>query len=609
MKKLAGLILLGITISCAGQDILSKSVNLDVNRQRLDHVLEILSNEGNFFFSYNSKIVKKDSLVSISVRNRSVRDVLNILFSPGYEFRESGNYIIIRKAPIRTTMVAKKAPVEQKFYYVTGYIYDDQSGSALNEASIYEKNRLVSVLTNEQGYFRLKLKGETQNNITLFVSKASYADTSIAIQPGYNQELTITLMPEERPYERITIAPGDLLNTDSLRKGRNEIDSNKTILILPPADSFNVEKTGMGKLILSTKQKVQSLNLKNFFTTRPFQLSIVPGLGTHGKMGGQVVNNFSFNVLGGYTAGTNGVEIGGFFNINKKDARYLQIAGALNIVGGKVDGVQIAGITNTVLRSGGGLQIAGVNNHINGKFNGFQLSGVYNHISDSMKGLQLSGVANFTNRKTSGVQLAGVGNISNNEVKGVQIAGVFNYAKQLKGLQIGLINITDSSEGLSIGLINIAIHGYNKLSFFSNEVVNVNAAYKSGYSKLYSILQAGVNLSNDNKVYSFGYGLGSEINLNKRKTVAVNPELSAQYLYLGSWDYINILTRLHLNLNVKLGKYITLFAGPSYSVYSTDQVSAIKGYRFPVPSPDYHTTSFNSKVSGWFGWNAGISFF
>lgn len=609
MKKLFGLILLGITISCAGQDILSKSVDLDVRLQRLDLVLEILSNQGNFFFSYNSKIVKKDSLVSVSVRNKSVRDVLNIIFSSGYEFRESGNYIIIRKAPIRTTMVAKKAPAEEKFYFVSGYIYDEQSGSALNEASIYEKSRLVSVLTNEQGYFKLKLKGGTQSSITLFISKTSYEDTSIAIQPRYNQELTITMMPEERPYEKVTIAPADLLNRDSLREGRNEIDPNKTIIKPPQTDSASVEKTGIGKLVLSTKQKVQSLNLKNFFTTRPFQLSIVPGLSTHGKMSGQVVNNFSFNMFGGYTAGTNGVEIGGLFNINKKDVKYLQIAGAVNIVGGRVDGVQIAGITNTVLRSAGGFQLAGVNNHVNGKFKGFQLSGVYNHVSDSLNGLQIAGVANFINRKTKGVQISGVGNISSKEISGVQVAGVFNYAKRLKGVQIGLINVTDSSEGLSIGLINIAIHGYNKLSFFTNEVVNVNMAYKSGYSKLYSMLQAGVNLSNDSKLYSFGYGLGSELNLNKRKTISVNPELSAQYLYLGSWDYINILTRLNLNLNVKLGKYITMFAGPSYSLFSTDQPSGIKGYRFPVPPSSYHSTSFNSKVSGWFGWNAGINFF
>ena len=106
------------------------------------------------------------------------------------------------------------------------------------------------------------------------------------------------------------------------------------------------------------------------------------------------------------------------------------------------------------------------------------------------------------------MQIAGVANISNREMNGVQIAGVINYTKKLKGVQIGLINIADTSAGYSIGLINIIIKGYHKLSFSANEIENVNAAFKTGNSKLYSILKAGVNLSDSNKVYSFGYGLG-----------------------------------------------------------------------------------------------------
>ena len=162
----------------------------------------------------------------------------------------------------------------------------------------------------------------------------------------------------------------------------------------------------------------------------------------------------------------------------------------------------------------------------------------------------------------------------------MQIAGVFNYSKKLRGVQIGLINVADTSAGYSIGLINIIIKGYHKLSFSTNEIVNVNAAFKTGNSRLYSILQAGVNAGSSNRVYSFGYGLGSEINLNKMKTLSLNPELTSQYLYLGSWDYTNILNRVQLNLNVKLGKYVSLFAGPAFSVYISDQKAGISGLSF-----------------------------
>src|SRR6516164_4938262 len=156
MKKFAGIVLLavGTSLSCIAQDLLSKNISLEVNRQRLDDVLEILSNKGDFYFSYNSKIVNKDSLVTLSVRNKTLKEILNLLFNNTYEFKQSGNYVIIRKAPIRMTMITKKAVEEEKTYSVSGYVFDEQSGVAVNEASVYEKRQLVSALTNGDGYFK-----------------------------------------------------------------------------------------------------------------------------------------------------------------------------------------------------------------------------------------------------------------------------------------------------------------------------------------------------------------------------------------------------------------------------------------------------------------------
>src|SRR6186713_1564299 len=131
------------------QAILQKNISLDVNNQRLDNVLEILSNKGDFYFSYNSSIIKKDSLVSFRASNKTVKEILSSLFNTTYEFKESGNYIIIRKAPIRMTLVTQKGVTTERIYSVSGYVYDEQSGAAINEASIYEKTILASAMSNE----------------------------------------------------------------------------------------------------------------------------------------------------------------------------------------------------------------------------------------------------------------------------------------------------------------------------------------------------------------------------------------------------------------------------------------------------------------------------
>lgn len=601
------IVFLGITGISFGQTggPLSRNISLSINRQRLDHVLEIISNQANFYFSYNSNIVKKDSLVSFTAQGKTVREVLDIIFNKTYEFRESGNYIIIRKAPLHVIMVTNKGITEDKMYSVTGFVFDELSGAALNEASIYEKKLLASALTNDDGFFKLRLKSSKAAVAELTVSKEFYEDTTVTIEPRRNQEVTITLMPVEREDQRITITPQDLLLPDSLRP----VIDTPLIAVTINRDTIRVEKTRMGRFLLSTRQKVQSINLKNFFTTRPFQVSLTPGLSSHGKLSAQVVNNFSLNVLGGYTAGTNGVEIGGLFNINKKDVKFFQVGGIFNAVGGRMTGFQVGGVNNTVLDTTKGFQVGGVSNLVRGKFSGMQVGGVYNHVTDSVKGLQIAGVGNFARKKVSGVQIAGVVNFSNKETDGVQIAGVINYSKKLRGFQFGLINISDTSEGYSIGLINIVLKGYHRLSFSSNEVLQVNAAFKTGNSKLYSILLAGLSSGTTEKIYSFGYGLGTEIGLNKKKNLSLNPELTSQYLYLGSWEYTNILNKVYLNLNLKLNKYISLFAGPSYAVYISDQDTGFAGYKFPLPSSSYKTQSFSDRVTGWLGWNAGISFF
>ena len=595
-----------INVATYGQVILQKNISLEVSNQRLDNVLEILSNKGNFYFSYNSSIIKKDSLVSFRASNKTVKEILLLIFNTTYEFKESGNYVIIRKAPIRMTLVTQKGVTEERIYSVSGYVYDEQSGAAINEASIYEKTILASAMSNEEGFFKIKLKSSKSGTAELTVSKEFYEDTTVKIQPRFDQQVSITMMPVEMPGSTEVITPEDYLTPDSLK-----ITPDTTVNANPPSatDSIKVQETGIGRFLLSGKQKIQSLNLKNFFATRPFQISVVPGLSTHGQLSSQVANNFSLNIFGGYTAGTNGLELGGLFNIDKKEVKYFQAAGLFNSVGGEVKGLQLAGINNLVQDSVEGMQAAGINNFVTGKMHGFQAAGIYNHVSDSVKGVQIAGVGNFSKEKVSGVQIAGVSNISNREMNGVQIAGVINYAKKLRGVQIGLINIADTSAGYSIGLINVIIKGYHKLSFSFNEIQNFNAAFKTGNSKLYSILEAGLNASDSNKVYSFGYGLGSELSLNKRKTLSINPELSCQYLYLGSWDYTNLLNRFNLNFNVKLGKYVSLFAGPSYSVYVTNQDFGFSGYRFPIPPSGYNTTKYSSTVKGWFGWNAGINFF
>ena len=215
VKTLCVVFMALICSTSAAQNILNKNVPINVNRQRLDDVLEIVSNRGNFYFSYNSSIIKKDSLVSIS-GNKTVKEILDGILPAGYEYKESGNYLIIRRAPVKLTLVTTKAVTEDKFYVVSGYVLDDETGYMLPNASIYEKNLLASALTNQNGYFKMRLKSKSKT-AALTVSKELYEDTTVTIDPGFDQQISVTIVPLSSE-DRITIVrPEDYFLPDSLQ--------------------------------------------------------------------------------------------------------------------------------------------------------------------------------------------------------------------------------------------------------------------------------------------------------------------------------------------------------------------------------------------------------
>jgi len=585
---------------CHAQQLLKKTVTVSAKRQPLVQVLNEIGRQGSFHFSYTSDAVRNDSLVTLTVQHKPVRQVLDMLLGPDLQYREVGDHIIIQRAP----------PDFSRLYTVSGYVKDRETGMRIVNATVYEKQQFISTLTNEQGFFRLRLKSSEKYPAAITVSKDLYRDTTLTVHAGHDQEMDVTI----RQAKPVMLAPVEV----------------------------SVEKTWLGRFMLSSKQRMQSLNLSRFFADKPFQYSLVPGLGTHGKLDAQVINKFSINMVGGYAAGLSGFEIGSIFNIDKKDAQGFQAAGIFNMVGGKVKGVQIAGVHNHTLdtleglQAAGvfnivkgsvkgaqlagvfnmagdsvqGLQAAGVFNTVKGSVKGAQLAGVFNMAGDSVQGLQAAGVFNITDRAVKGAQLAGVfnkvehpvqgfqaagvGNISSGKVTGLQVAGVFNYAGHLEGTQIGLVNIADTTSGYSIGLVNIARKGgYYRLALYATEVTLINLAFKSGNRQLYSILTAGLHPAYNKKVFAFGLGLGREWMLSPR--LSLTTEFTSQNLYLGEWDHLAQLLRLQPALNYRLGKYCTLFAGPAFSIYSAQEAVPKTGYRQSDP--------------GVIGWSAGISLF
>lgn len=421
------------------QRYLNKPITVNIKEKRLKDALLIVGDQGNFKFSYNSKILPKDSVVSIYAQNKKVLQVLRTTFDASYDFKEVGNFVIIRRKIVKTNNVVAQKPVVQNSYFITGYVVDEATGEKIPNVTIYEKQNLLSTMSDANGYFSLKLKKKYQT-AEISISKDNYLDTTLSIVTNRDQKMTIALQEQAPVVLAVSEATGDSILiersmnggiTENLEAGnfwikegtewvKNTFTRVKTKEWLASGKFWVREGAGwVQDIFVGSKQRIQNLNLKRYYTTRTWQLGFVPPLSTHGRMNAQVVNKVSINAIGGHSGGTDLFEVGGIYNINRRDAKYFQVAGIVNNVGGGFQGMQVAGIHNVV--------------------------------KDTVEGFQASGISNVAYH-----------------VDGVQVAGLFNRVGSIRGVQFGLINkVTEANTGWSVGFINISKgkNGRNRVGF------------------------------------------------------------------------------------------------------------------------------------------------
>jgi len=555
-----------------------RKVTISFTDEKIANILNAIAKQADFNFSYSPVALPLTKKISVDYRDETVENILNDIFNGTVKYTVIDDYLVLQKDLSSEKDVTKE---------ITPELEDEE------EPSTHDQFRKETV--------------------------AEHADlhdinNEIVRQPGD------TLPREEEPEtEKIMI---------------DETDAKKDTLV------------------------------------KGFQLSFLPGVGINGASTKHTVYNFSVNILMGKVKGVNIMEFGGIGNIVKQDAGVIQGAGIFNIVGGDYNGIQGAGIFNKVGGSSRGvqasrvlnitqslygfqssgvinivkedagfIQTAGVANITGGHFqgiqgasvfnkanslNGAQLSGVFN-ISGKTEGIQIAGVFNKAKEspgfqatgilnhadKINGTQLAGIINLADS-VNGAQIAGVFNRAHFFRGVQVAMINVADSCQGIPLGFVNIIRKGYKKLEFYTNEMLEVNMAYRGGIKPFHTILSVGINPEDlDDPFWNIGIGLGSSINYSKNASLEV--ELMSKMISKGSYiAYQNRLSSIGAGIDWYVSPKLSVYSGITFNMYLADTESDyyedhFSGFMPYTLSDTDFDDGFNLKT--WFGIKLGARIF
>lgn len=331
---------------------------------------------------------------------------------------------------------------------------------------------------------------------------------------------------------------------------------------------------------------------------RKVQFSVVPPISTDGVEAKNNINSTSFNLIGGYSKGLEGVEFSGIFNVTEENADGFQFAGVTNVVLGNTAGFQIAGVVNATMKNVDGAQLSGAVNYVGGnvdgtqlsgnvnvcggKMRGLQASGNFNLAKDSVKGIQVTGGINIAMKDVKGVQASGIGNLAMGDVDGVQVSGavniakgttkgtqigLINYANGLNGIQFGLVNVVDSIEkGIPIGLLSIVKNGYHRFEFEGSRNKFGAVTFKTGVKNFYNMVSFATNYGGKVYYFGLGYGVGTYIKLGTR--TGINLDVTAYQLKDNNFDRFEFrhLDRLKANVNFRIGKQLEIFAGPNLNI-------------------------------------------
>lgn len=611
----------GPTMASASDEpvpLLERIVNMSFERETLENALKKISAQAGFTFSYNSNIIDGNRIINRAFEKKTVREVLDEIFDGSIQYKARGKYVILIKAP---------AP-QEKDHRITGYVVDESTGKRLQNVSVYDPVSLSSAVTDSFGYFQLAVDQPSGEEVKLAIRKLHYTDTVIAVRGDRQRLLNITIREH--------------------------------------ADKVNVMADSVRQRIKrfwKTKITPQAANMVNIQDTlyRKFQFSVVPFVGTNHKLSGNVINDYSINLYGGYAMGVKKFEIAGMFNIIRGDMDGAQFAGIFNSAGGKMNMLQMAGIfnmnrdsvkgyqfaglfnlngnssnkfamagmLNLTYRDSRGVYLAGLGNgtigkqegpHVAGLFNfsmrdtrPAQVSGLTNFTGGTLKGAQVSGLLNFALKDVKGAQVAGLINVAGRRLKGAQVSGLLNYATRVHGTQVGLINITDSIRGVPVGFLSLVLKGYHKIEISADEIFYTNVAFRTGVRQFYNILTVGAkpgSFDDDETYWTFGYGIGTAPRLSR--TLSLNVDLSSnQVVYGNSIEAINMINKVYVGLEIQALKHVGIAFGVTLNGYVTDTTydkykPLFTDYTPHMLSDRTYSNDLNMKM--WLGGKIGLRF-
>lgn len=189
------------------------------NQLTLTEILDLIEKQTDLRFSYNPDKITLDTLFYLSEPMVTLDEILSLLEESGLELTKRSNYIILKPAPRKASLVS---PPE--FYTINGHITDESNKESLIGATISIEQTGKGTITNGYGFFSLRLE---EGKYSLIISYLGYESVKQDIELNSNQSLNINLNRKTKKLEEVTIEVDEQdLSVQNQQLGKTQVSLN-----------------------------------------------------------------------------------------------------------------------------------------------------------------------------------------------------------------------------------------------------------------------------------------------------------------------------------------------------------------------------------------------
>ncbi|MCE7070024.1 MULTISPECIES: TonB-dependent receptor [Dyadobacter] len=163
----------------SAQELLNQRLSLDLKEKKMKMVLKEIEKSADVHFSYSPQVIESGRMVSITVKDATLGEVLKQLLTPlQISYDVTGKQIVLSYAPqmlkpTKENNPGSSAPIDKS---INGRVTDDK-GDALPGVSIMIKGRTQGTTTDNDGYYKLTVP---DGPVSLIFSFVGYTSQEVA---------------------------------------------------------------------------------------------------------------------------------------------------------------------------------------------------------------------------------------------------------------------------------------------------------------------------------------------------------------------------------------------------------------------------------------------